>query len=197
MNNARLTPESRPPIAGGLRKFNIVIIYEDADAGRRAKHFSDSLLREIGHQFRCVQNLWSFDVLSITEVRNAAAGIARAADLVVLSASGEHELSPRVEKWLALWTWMIDGSTPALVGLFENAEGEFTQIITGRLSALARKERLEFFPHSTFNGAPASGLANAAVILQRLRNFLAARKEGQRYTTRNQAYRQCARQQLQ
>ena len=158
MNTATFPPESRAFLAGAPPEFNIVIIYEDADAGRRAKRFSDRLLREIGDQFRCVRNLWSFDVLAITDVRNAAAGIARTADLVVVSASGERELAPQAEEWLDLWGWLIDGSTPALVALFENAEGEFTRQIRSVLSALARDKRLEFFPHPT--SKPSAGFVN-------------------------------------
>jgi hypothetical protein len=157
MNNARLTSEALAPIAGGLPEFSIVIIYEGTEAGRRAKRLSDRLLREIGDQFRCVQNLWSFDVLSITEVRNAAAGIARAADVVVLSASGDRELAPHVEKWLELWAWMIDGTDPALVALFESADGECARKIRTGLRALARDKQLKFFPHPTFESSADPG----------------------------------------
>ena len=67
-------------------------------------------------------------MLAISDVRNAAAsGIARTANLVVESASGERELAPQVGEWLDLWACRIDGSTPALVALFENAEGECAQ----------------------------------------------------------------------
>jgi len=159
MNTATFPPESPALLTAGLPEFNIVMIYEDAAAGRRAKRFSDRLLCEIGDQYRCVRNLWSFDALSLTDVRNAAAGIARIADLVVVSASGDRDLTPQVGGWLDLWAWMIDGSTPALVALFENREGEITQRIRGKLSALARDKQLEFFPHMT--SKPSAGFINA------------------------------------
>jgi len=164
MNTATFPPESPALLTAGLPEFNIVMIYEDAAAGRRAKRFSDRLLCEIGDQHHCVRNLWSFDVLSLTGVRNAAAGIARAADLVVVSVSGDRAFTPKVEEWLELWAWMIDGSAPALVALFENKEGEFTPRIREKLKALARDKQLEFFPHAT--SKPSASFVN--VELERL-----------------------------
>jgi hypothetical protein len=150
MNTATLPPQSRALLNGTPPEFNIVMIYEDGDAGRRAKRFSDKLLHEIGCRCQCVRNLWSFDVLAITNVRNAAAGIARAADLVIVSTSGERELSPHIEKWLDLWAWLIDGTNPALVALFENANGEHAGKIRWSLRGLAAGKRLPFFAHTTF-----------------------------------------------
>lgn len=150
MNTATMPPESRALLNGIPPELNIVMLYEDADAGRCAKRFSDKLLFEIGLQCECARNLWSFDVLAITNVRNAAAGIARSADLVIVSASGERELSPQVEKWLDMWVWLIDGGNPALVALFQNADGGYARKIRTDLRALAEKKRLPFFPQPTF-----------------------------------------------
>ena len=135
MNTAWLTPESRALLAGPSLKINIVIIYEDAESGRRAKRFSDKLLRELGEQFRCARNLWSFDVLAITDVRNAAAGVGQPPTWLSSPASGERELAPQVEQWLDLWAWLIDGTSPALVALFGNGDGGCAQKIRGVLCA--------------------------------------------------------------
>ncbi|MDR3406250.1 MAG: hypothetical protein P4L99_27450 [Chthoniobacter sp.] len=150
MNTATLIPESPALLIDAPPKFNIVIIYEDADAGRRARRFSDTLLREMRDECHCVRNLWSFDVLDMTNIRNAAASAAQAADLVILSASGQRELPPHLEGWLDLWVWLIDGNKPALVGLFENADGGCAQGMRRSLRARTVGKKLEFFPHTTF-----------------------------------------------
>lgn len=149
-------PELPLLLTGDPPEFNIVVIYENADAGRHAKRFSDKLLSEIGEHCQCVRNLWSFDVLSITEVRNAAASSARAADLLIVSTSGKCELSPHVGKWLDLWAWLIDGASPALVALFQDPNGGCVRKIIINLRRLAGGRGLEFFPHRTFQ--PSSSL---------------------------------------
>lgn len=150
METATLIPESRALLNDIRRVFNIVMIYEDADAGRRVKRFSDKLLYALGDEYHYQRNLWSFDVLAITNVRNAAAGVARAADVVIVSASGNHDLSIQVEKWLDLWAWLTNETNPALVALFENTDGRSAQEIRRRLRALTANKQLGFFPHTTF-----------------------------------------------
>lgn len=159
MNTATFPPESRPLLAGIPPKLNVVMIYEDAEAGRRAKRFSDKLLHMIEPRCELVRNLWNFDVLAITNVRNAAAGIARVADLVIVSASGERELSPPVEGWLDLWVWLIDGTHPALVALFQNTNGCHAGGICESLRARARQKSIAFFSEPT--SEPSAGLVRA------------------------------------
>jgi hypothetical protein len=150
MNTILPPPESPLLLTGAPPEFNIVVIYETANPGRHAKRFSDKLLSEIGDDCQCVRSLWSFDVLGITAVRNAAAGAARAADLLIVSTSGESELSPHVEKWLDLWVWLIDDASPALVALFQDRDGGCVRNIIINLRRLAGERGLEFFPHATF-----------------------------------------------
>jgi len=149
MNTAILSPASRPLLNGIPPQLNMVMIYEDGKAGRRAKQFSDQFLHEVGGHCRCVRNLWSFDALSITRIRNAAAGTAQNANLVILSVSGEHALSPSVERWLDLWIWLIDEANPALVLLFENSNGRHAGAIRDSLRALAKQKPIAFFPQPT------------------------------------------------
>lgn len=130
-------------------KFNIVIIYESAQAGRHAKQLSDELLNNIGDSYQCVRNLWNFDVLGIADVGEAAADVARSADLLIVSASGEHELSPHVEKWIELWAGLASGARPAVVALFQNANGRYTDKIHLALWAMAEQAAFEYFPHAS------------------------------------------------
>lgn len=152
-------PELQEPLSDG-RQFHIVMIYEDAEGGSRAQRFADKLLGEIRTDCECVSDLWRFDVLGITEVRNAAVRAATAADLVIVSASGERDLPPAVEDCLELWAWMIDGTRPALVALFPDSEGKCVRRIQARLRAIAAQKDLEFFAQTTAEGGvagPADG----------------------------------------
>jgi hypothetical protein len=46
-------------------KFNVVIIYEDRAAGRRAKHFYDNLIHDLEDECDFCLDLWNFQVLAI------------------------------------------------------------------------------------------------------------------------------------
>lgn len=138
-------PGSRDLRTEGSPEFRIVIIYEDAAAGRQARQFSDRLLREAWEDCVGVRNLWTFDVLGIREVRNAAASAAAAADLVIVAAAGGRELSPEVEDWLELWAWLIDRADPAVVALVQQADGRAVRNIRARLRLIAKRKGLEFF----------------------------------------------------
>src|SRR5258708_4764768 len=46
-------------------KFNVVIVYEDRAAGRRAKYFYDNLIHELEDECDFSLELWSFQVLAI------------------------------------------------------------------------------------------------------------------------------------
>lgn len=149
MNPLMQIPATRALLLDAPTGFRIAMIYENADAGRHAKRFSDQLLGKIGEECECVRNLWSFDVLGIKEVRNAAVSAATAADLVIVSVSGERDLFPTAEAWLEVWAWMIDGTNPALVGLFQKRDGRCVRRIQARLRAIAAEKGLEFFTQTT------------------------------------------------
>lgn len=154
MEATLICPEPQEPLSDG-RQFHIVMIYEDAHVGSRAQRFADKLLGEIRADCECVSDLWRFDVLALSEVRNAAVRAATAADLVIVSASGERDLPSAVADWLELWAWMIDGTRPALVALFQDSEGKCVRRIQTRLRAIAAKKDLEFFAQTTAEGCVA------------------------------------------
>ncbi len=153
MSTPRLAP---PPTLAfdGVPDFRIVILYEDYAAGRRAKDLSDRLLHTLGDNCVDVVNLWSFDVLGLTDVRNASTSAAKVADLVILSVSGARALSPEVEEWLELWAWLLDGTNPALLALFHQADGSCVAEIRARLYPISARKGLEFFTQSAAEPSP-------------------------------------------
>ena len=74
-------------------KFNVVIIYQDSAAGKRAKHFYDRVIRELADECDFSLELWNFQVLAFPEIGNAAAKAAAQADFVILSMHRKAQLS--------------------------------------------------------------------------------------------------------
>ena len=66
-------------------QFNVVIIYEDSAAGKRAKHFYDRVIRTLVDQCDFGLDLWNFQVLGVPEIGKSAAKAAARADFVILS----------------------------------------------------------------------------------------------------------------
>jgi hypothetical protein len=80
-----------------------VLIYKNFGAGVRARRFFESLARD--REKSLEEQIWKFDALGIREVRNAAASVARKADVVAVSVSAQQELPgtiPGVVRHVAL-----------------------------------------------------------------------------------------------
>ncbi len=90
---------------------------------------------------------WSFDTLGISEIRVAAAGAARKADVVMLSVSGRKKLPGIVKTWLDMWLWLLDSGDPAFVALFDASAPQYTLSIRAYLSSAAREAGIDFFSH--------------------------------------------------
>lgn len=134
-------------------RFKTVIIYEDLNAGRRAKAFSDQLsgeIEEVEEDFDFTRNIWSFNVLAIPEIRNIAATAAAAADVVILSASGKECLPPEVVEWLEMWAWLIDQGAPAMVALFDHPNSECAVAMRSQLQRITARKHLDYFPNCDF-----------------------------------------------
>ena len=135
--------------------FKCVVIYEDFAAGKRGKHFYETLAAAMDGDCISTHNLWSFPVLAIEEMRNVAVSAAAAADIVIFALSGRHELPAAVKEWIEMWAWFIEDTRPALVSLFESPNGE-SGSIRGYLRSVTARKHLDFFPDSASLPAPAS-----------------------------------------
>ena len=94
-----------------------VLIYENFAAGVRARWFCEKFVHLL--DVRLEETDWSFDALGIREIREAAAGAARKADVVMLSVSGRKKLPGTIKTWLDMWLWRLDSEDPAFVALFD------------------------------------------------------------------------------
>ena len=134
--------------------FKCVVIYEDFAAGKRGKHFYETLVAAMDGDCISTHNLWSFPVLAIAEMRNIAVTAAAAADIVIFALSGRDELPAAVKEWIEMWAWFIEDTHPALVSLFESPNGE-SGSIRGYLRSITARKHLDFFPDSASLPAPA------------------------------------------
>src|SRR5258708_21220522 len=91
-------------------KFNVVIIYEDRAAGRRAKHFYDNLIHELEDECDFCLDLWNFQVLAISAIWDSAVQVAGQADFVILSLHGKAGLPVEIGELIKTWTRHISDS---------------------------------------------------------------------------------------
>ncbi len=144
MNSLHHRSRRGAAIAGEMPVLRAILIYEDLDAGLRAKRFCDKIEKKLGIKCRLQDRAWRFDVLAIPEVRNTAASEAAKADLVILSNSESTELPAKVREWLDMWIWLIDQANPALIALFGSPRSESVPVRT-QLRNVTRSKGIDFF----------------------------------------------------
>jgi hypothetical protein len=133
-------------------KFNVVVIYEDGPAGRRAKHFYDKLVHELEDECAFSLQLWSFQVLAIPELRESAIESAAQADFVILSLHGKAGLPVDIREWIETWSKLIIGKGSALIALVDKSttRGGTNASALNYLKGIAKRTEVDFFGHTFF-----------------------------------------------
>ena len=133
-------------------KFNVVVIYEDGPAGRRAKHFYDKLVHELEDECAFSLQLWSFQVLAIPELRESAIQSAAQADFVILSLHGKAGLPVDIREWIETWSKLIIGKGSALIALVDKSttRGGTNASALAYLKGIAKRTEVDFFGHTFF-----------------------------------------------
>lgn len=126
--------------------FNVVIAYDDLEAGKQAKKTYDFLVQNLCNECRISNQMWKFEVMGIPKLREMAASDAIAADIVIISCGQAGRLPDDVKAWFEQWM----GAKPnviALVFLYEEKDGCETPIepTQNYLAEAARQAHLEFF----------------------------------------------------
>ena len=131
--------------------FYVFIIYEDSRAGRRAKHFYDRVIQELEDECDFSLELWSFQVLALPGIGNAAARAAAHADFVILSMHGKSQLSVQTKDWIVRWSGLIGDCKPALVALLDSrTTGRVTVASTlDYLRKVADQNNISFYAHTS------------------------------------------------
>jgi hypothetical protein len=133
-------------------KFNVVIIYQDSAAGKRAKHFYDQVIRELADECDFSLELWNFQVLAIAEIANSAAQTAAKADFVILSMHGKAQLSVQTRDWIERWSGLISDNRSALVAMLDQPglrRGTAASTLD-YLRKVADRKGISFYTHTTF-----------------------------------------------
>jgi len=133
-------------------KFNVVIIYEDIAAGKRAKHFYNRVIRELADECDFSLELWNFQVLAISGVANSAAQTAAKADFVILSMHGKAQLSAETRDWIERWSGLISDNRSALVAMLDQPGMRRGTAATtlDYLRKVADRKGISFYTHTTF-----------------------------------------------
>jgi len=124
---------------------NVVIAYEDFEAGKHAKKTYDYLVENLGQEFQLTSEMWKFDVLSIPKLREIAVKDALQADIILLSIHS-GELPTHVTAWIESWLGE-PGNAMALVALFAGGRDDTVQARSLRsyLAGVAKRAKMEFF----------------------------------------------------
>lgn len=145
--------------------FNVLIAYEDFEAGKHAKETYDFLAENLGRECHLTNQMWKFDVLSIPKLREIAVRDATMADIILLSSHGEP-LPDYVCKWIE--SWLMQGThSLALVALFGPSEAQNGAAASLRqyLADVAKRGRMEFFAQP--DAWPAGSRRNMPFFVQR------------------------------
>jgi len=126
--------------------FNVLIAYDDFEAGKHAKKTYDFLVEHLGEECEFANQMWKFDVLGIPKLREIAARDANAADIIIISCHVVSELSAEFKAWAELWL-QSKCNAIALVALLDCPFGLTSEAhdIRNYLADIARRGEMEFF----------------------------------------------------
>jgi hypothetical protein len=133
-------------------RFNVVILYQDIEAGKRAKLFYDRVIRELVDECDFSLELWNFQVLAVQEIGNSAAKAAAQADFVIVSMYRKAQLSAQTRDWIEKWSGLIADNKSALVALLDRPvlkRGTVASTLD-YLRKVADRKGISFYTHSVF-----------------------------------------------
>ncbi|MBI3416538.1 MAG: hypothetical protein HY043_14680 [Verrucomicrobia bacterium] len=98
-------------------EFRVVILYNQPESAHRALKVVDGVVSEFADKLRVGRDVWSFNILELDEVAAEASAAAAQAQLLVIAADGDAELSAAVIHWLERWAVESTPGTAALVAV--------------------------------------------------------------------------------
>jgi hypothetical protein len=123
------------------------ILYEDVEAGLRARALMESVEANMDFPAEFQLDLWRFDWLAERSLGNIALGRADRSALVVVSVGSTNVLPAGAENWLNRWVQIEQSHPLALVVLIpkdKRGDSSYHQLHE-RLRAMARQKGVDFF----------------------------------------------------
>lgn len=145
--------EDMPPPPGSSLPRHVcapVVIYDDLEAGHRARELITSLTERFQDHVEVDPIFWRFELLGQPDDRNQALSDAANARLIILSASGDSELPDAVAEWWQSCLEARHGMKTAVIVLL-GEPGHFDGPESPRLQFLkdvAREAGAQFFAPS-------------------------------------------------
>jgi hypothetical protein len=123
----------------------VTAIYEDLEAGIRAKALMDCVQSGLDLPAQLKLDLWRFDWLSELSIRNMALNIAQNSTLVVVSASTNNPFPVEMERWMRAWAQSREDQLSAIV-LLALAEAQWGRCpLSESLQRVAHQKRADFY----------------------------------------------------
>jgi hypothetical protein len=144
-------PVTKAPVAFPTRKltkkaiYSMVMIYENAVTGIRARQFGENLMHELGNAIPWTRDMWDLKMLDLPDVRRAATEAAAIADVVILGLDGRTDLPDSFKAWVEEWAGRLHGQ-PILIALFNAADNKHLALASTRafLGTIAETCELTF-----------------------------------------------------
>jgi len=102
--------------------FNILTAYESLERALRVKELLDRLASDLRSTCKINSEFWNFELLEHPAFRAQAAAEASEANMVIIAAKGDTDLTDAVKSWLEAWLPQRQAGHTALVALLD-AEG--------------------------------------------------------------------------
>ena len=127
--------------------FNVLVAYDDAAMGLRAKHLLESVARTLEPDCELVLGLWKFSMLQLPALADGAADDAAAANLIILALREDNGVPRAVKDWIESWLTRRVGAEGALVLLLDPARDTATAVTPTHfyLHDVGRRGNLEVF----------------------------------------------------
>jgi len=102
--NSRGTNNPGAAAAGeGRQWLDVLLMDEDFSTGLRARRLLDEVVNSLNLEIDSRANLWRFDLLGEPALLELAADEAAKADIVFVSAHGQHDLPAAIHSWFKQW----------------------------------------------------------------------------------------------
>lgn len=140
----------------------VTAVYEDLEAGIRAKALMDCVQSGLDLPAQLKLDLWRFDWLNELSIRNMALNIAQSSTLVVVSASTSNPFPVEMERWMRAWMQSREEQLSAIVLLAaEEAHLGRRHPSLESLQRVALQKGVEFYCEF-FKPSPADQLSEPA-----------------------------------